>query len=132
MGTLYYGSSPTPIPIEDRALAHIKVLVTAKLRRGEAFTLSWRHPADQPRGRSTLWLHQSIPLRFVFEEPDLPPIDRTWLDELANSVNLSGGIELKADHFDLIAIDDPLEPQSDEPPSKAATKPKAKPKSDAT
>ena len=57
VGTLYYGDSGTPIGIEDRALAHLKIAITTKLRRGESFTLSWRHTDDQPRGRSTLWLH---------------------------------------------------------------------------
>ena len=113
MGTIYYGGSATPIHIEDRALAHLKVVIATKLRRGESFTVSWQHLPDEPRGRSTIWLHPSIPLRFVFEEPDLPPIDRAWLEELANSVNLSGGIEMIADHFDLVAIEDPLEPQAD-------------------
>ena len=79
MGTIYYGGSATPIHIEDRALAHLKVVIAVKLRRGESFTLSWRHPDDQPRGRSTIWLHPSIPLRFVFDEPEPPEVDRDLL-----------------------------------------------------
>ena len=67
---MYYGGSATPIHIEDRALAHLKVVIATKLRRGESFTVSWRHPDDQPRGRSTIWLHPSIPLRFVFDDPE--------------------------------------------------------------
>ena len=51
MGTMYYGGSATPIHIEDRALAHLKVVIATKLRRGESFTVSWQHPEDQPRGR---------------------------------------------------------------------------------
>ena len=70
MGTIYYGGSATPIHIEDRALAHLKVVISTKLRRDESFTVSWRHPEDQARGRSTLWVHPSIPLRFVFENPE--------------------------------------------------------------
>ena len=97
---MYYGDSGTPIHIEDRALAHLKVVIATKLRRDESFTLSWRHPEDQPRGRSTVWLHPSIPLRFVFDEPDAPELSRGWLEELANSANSSGGIMLVAEHFD--------------------------------
>ena len=66
MGTLYYGDVATPIEIEDRALAHVKVVIATKLRRGESFTLSWTHGPGQEVGRSTVWLHPSIPLRFVF------------------------------------------------------------------
>ncbi|GAA1981705.1 hypothetical protein GCM10009777_14130 [Microbacterium pumilum] len=100
MGTIYYGGSATPIHIEDRALAHLKVVIATKLRRNESFTVSWRHPEDQPRGRSTLWLHPSIPLRFVFDDPEPAELSREWIEELASSANSSGGILLVAEHFD--------------------------------
>lgn len=100
MGTIYYGGSATPIHIEDRALAHLKVVIATKLRRGESFTLSWRHPDDQPRGRSTIWLHPSIPLRFVFDDPEPTELSRAWIEDLANSASSSGGISLVAEHFD--------------------------------
>nr|BFF09238.1 hypothetical protein GCM10025699_05410 [Microbacterium flavescens] len=100
MGTIYYGGSATPIHIEDRALAHLKVVIATKLRRGESFTVSWQHPDDQPRGRSTIWLHPSIPLRFVFDDPEPAKLSREWIEDLANSANSSGGITLVAEHFD--------------------------------
>ncbi len=100
MGTIYYGGGAMPIHIEDRALAHLKVVIATKLRRDESFTVSWRHPDDQPRGRSTLWLHPSIPLRFVFDDPEPADLSREWIEELANSANSTGGIMLIAEHFD--------------------------------
>ncbi len=100
MGTIYYGGSGTPIHIEDRALAHLKVVIATKLRRDESFTVSWRHPDDQARGRSTIWLHPSIPLRFVFDDPEPTELSREWIEDLANSANSSGGITLVAEHFD--------------------------------
>lgn len=100
MGTIYYGGSATPIHIEDRALAHLKVVISTKLRRDESFTVSWQHPDDQPRGRSTIWLHPSIPLRFVFDDPEPAKLSREWIEDLANSANSSGGITLVAEHFD--------------------------------
>lgn len=100
MGTLYYGDSGTPIGIEDRALAHLKIAITTKLRRGESFTLSWQHTDDQPRGRSTLWLHPSIPLRFVFDEPDAPELSRKWIEELMRSANSTGGVQLVPEHLE--------------------------------
>ena len=105
MGTIYYGGSATPIRVEDRALAHLKVVVATKLRRGESFTVSWKHPDDQPPGRTTLWLHPSIPLRFVFDDPVGPELSREWIEELAHSANTSGGILLVAEHFDTGAVD---------------------------
>lgn len=100
MGTIYYGGSATPIHIDDRALAHLKVVIATKLRRSESFTVTWQHPEDQPRGRSTIWLHPSIPLRFVFDDPEPTELSRAWIEELASSANSSGGITLVAEHFD--------------------------------
>ena len=100
MGTIYYGGGATPIHIEDRALAHLKVVIATKLRRGESFTLSWRHADDEPRGRTTVWLHPSIPLRFVFDDPEPALLSRDWIEELANSANSSGGIMLVPEHMD--------------------------------
>lgn len=113
MGTMYYGGTEMPIHIEDRALAHLKVVIATKLRRSESFTLSWRHPDDQPRGRSTVWLHPSIPLRFVFDDPEPPELSRQWIEELAHSANTSGGIMLVAEHID-------AEPREDPPAHSAA------------
>lgn len=98
MGLIFYGNSPEPIEVDDRTLAHLKVVISLKLRRNESFTLSWRHPDES--GRSTLWLHPSIPLRFVFDEPVAPELSHQWLSELANSANTSGGILLTAEHIE--------------------------------
>jgi hypothetical protein len=105
VGTIYYGGSATPINIDDRALAHLKVVIATKLRRSESFTVTWRHPEDQPRGRSTIWLHPSIPLRFVFDDPEPTELSREWIEELASSANSSGGITLIAEHFDTGPVD---------------------------
>ncbi len=104
MGTVYYGGSATPIYIEDRALAHLKVVIATKLRRGESFTVSWDHPDGQEPGRTTLWLHPSIPLRFVFEDSGTHRLSRDWIEELATSANSSGGILLVSEHFDIAAV----------------------------
>lgn len=100
MGWLFYGGRSDPIEIEDRALAHLKVVIATKLRRNESFTLSWQHPADAPSGRSTIWLHPSIPLRFVFTEPVAPELSTEWITTMANSANTSGGIALLPEHLD--------------------------------
>lgn len=97
MGTIFYGDSAAPIQIEDRALAHLKVVIATKLRRGESFTLSWTHAPDQQPGRSTAWLHPAIPLRFVFDDPEPATLNRTWVSELAASANSSGGLMLIAE-----------------------------------
>ena len=94
MGMIYYGGAAEPISVEDRALAHLKVVIATKLRRNESFTLSWRHPEGDRPGRSTIWLHPSIPLRFVFDTPEPPTLSAEWITAMANSANSSGGITL--------------------------------------
>lgn len=104
MGTIFYGGGGTAVHIEDRALAHLKVVISTKLRRGESFTLSWQHPEDQPRGRSTLWLHPAIPLRFVFDDAEPTTLSREWVERLVESANSSGGIMLVSE--DIAPADD--------------------------
>lgn len=111
MGTIYYGDGGTPIHIEDRTLAHLKVVIATKLRRGESFTLSWRHPEGEAEGRSTIWLHPSIPLRFVFDDPEPTTLSREWVEELASSANSSGGIMLISEQLEAGAR---ISPQPDE------------------
>jgi hypothetical protein len=93
MGSIQYGTGDI-IHIEDRALAHLKVVIATKLRRNESFTLSWKHPEGEPAGRSTIWLHPSIPLRFTFDERETPQLNAHWIQELMQSASSTGGITL--------------------------------------
>lgn len=104
VGTLFYGGA-TPIEIEDRMLAHLKVVVVTKLRRSESFTVSWRHLDGTPTGRSTIWLHPSIPLRFTFDESEPGELNRDWIEALASSANSTGGIMLIPWHEDSPTLD---------------------------
>jgi len=101
---LYYDDADAPILIEDRTLAHLKVVIATKLRRNESFTVSWRHPEGAAPGRTTIWLHPSIPLRFVFDDPEPPELHAGWIAAMANSANSSGGITVLAE--DMIPADD--------------------------
>lgn len=98
MGTLFYGDASTAIFFDDLTLAHLRVVITTKLRRGESFSISWVHPEGQEPGRSSIWLHPTIPLRFVFDAVDLPELNREWLESLANSASLAGGVTIDPEH----------------------------------
>lgn len=93
MGYILYGGGDA-IHIDDRALAHLKVAIATKLRRNESFTLSWRHHAGDPVGRSTIWLHPSIPLRFTFDATETPELNAKWIEQLMQSASSTGGIQL--------------------------------------
>ena len=102
MGHLVYGNLTEPIEIPDRILAHLRVVATTKLRRGECFTMSWHHPDGHPGGLSTIWMQPAIPLRFVFDaEPDA--IDGQILQSLASAASSSKGLLLDLDMFGELA-----------------------------
>ncbi|WP_295838115.1 hypothetical protein [uncultured Microbacterium sp.] len=105
MAKLFYGTTPEPITIDDRMLAHVKVVVATKLRRGESFTLSWVHGPQEPVGRSTIWLQPSIPLRFVFDSEQPEALDQKLLKRLANDANSSRGLSLD------VPLDEPVAPR---------------------
>jgi hypothetical protein len=90
MGYLYYGADNAPIELPEALLAHIKVVITAKLRRSESFLMSWRY--EDGTGRSSIWLQPAIPLRFVFDSPEPAVLDRELLTSLAESAHSNGGL----------------------------------------
>ncbi|MGZ0712421.1 DUF7882 family protein (plasmid) [Coraliomargarita sp. W4R53] len=78
----------------DRVLAHLKVVVATKLRRNESFTVSWRHPKDRAPGRSTIWMHASIPLRFMFDAEEAEVLDPEILNDFAKQATSSLGLTI--------------------------------------
>jgi hypothetical protein len=94
MGQLYYGGSEAPIEIPDRLLAHVKVVMATKLRRGESFTISWRHPDSAPAGRTTLWIQPAIELRFVFASAEAERLDSALLQRFAQQAGSAAGLVL--------------------------------------
>ncbi|TBN56120.1 ATP-dependent DNA ligase [Glaciihabitans arcticus] len=105
MGTLLYGSSGIEIDFDDRALAHLQVAITAKLRRNESFTFSWVIEASAGGGRNAVWLHPAVPLFYRFRGTRQPSINPDWVDQLLQSANRPGG---------MVYIDEPTGAHKDE------------------
>ena len=68
--------------LEDRALTHLQLVVTAKLRRAEPFAFSWREDPSIGGGRTTVWVHPQANLVFQFFGSRSPAINRAWVDAL--------------------------------------------------
>lgn len=94
MGKLMYGPHLLELEIEDRALAHLQVVILAKLRRSESFAFTWVPPRDAGMGRAVIWMHPSQLLVFQFSGSRQPDIDRQWIDELMTTANSGGGLRL--------------------------------------
>lgn len=93
MGTFIYEGGPK-VDLEDRALTHLQLVITAKLRRGEPFCFTWREDMSIGGGRTTVWLHAESSLVFKFTGSRHPPINRAWVDALAFTSNSPGGLYL--------------------------------------
>ena len=90
MGSLHYGSPPATFALDDRTLAHVELVVLAKLRRSESFALTLD---DATGGRSTIWINASSTLRFEFGASGAE-INREWLEELIDSANTTAGMRV--------------------------------------
>lgn len=93
MGTLTYDST-LKADFEDRALTHIRLVIGTKLRRNEAFFLSWKDDTSIGNGRSTIWLHPAIPLLFKFHGSRDIPINLRWIEDLTLTANSANGLRV--------------------------------------
>ncbi len=94
MGTLFYGGDRTPIRIDDRILAHLRAVVTAKMRRGEGFLLSWTDSLTIGDGRSSVWIHPACDLHYKFDGSQSAKLDPTLLEQLNVESIQARGIEI--------------------------------------
>lgn len=90
MGRLVYNSTPQSFDIEDRTLAHLRIVFMNKLRRGEPFFF---HVATADgNGLRSIWVHPAVPLVFQFVGGRPPTINMDWVDALMTSANSSYGL----------------------------------------
>ena len=90
MAQLLYGSPPTAFELDDRTLAHLELVLLAKLRRNESVSLA----LDRPDGaRVTLWIGVHSDLQFVYLEPRTE-INREWLERLMDAANSTAGLRV--------------------------------------
>lgn len=94
MGDLYYGAARTRIHMDDRTLAHVSAVVTAKLRRSEPFLLSWLDDDAIGDGRSAVWLHQACDLHYKFEASEHVDLDRALLERMSRAASSAQGLLL--------------------------------------
>jgi hypothetical protein len=91
MGKLIY-ENQVRVDFEDRVLAHLQTVITAKLRRGESFTLMWKDDVSIGDGRTIVWLHPRCSLVYKFYGSRLPTLNRAWLEALTYTANTPAGL----------------------------------------
>lgn len=93
VGRLHYDRIVT-VTVDDRALAHLKLVIATKLRRGEGFLFSWDKSVEEGSGRGSVWMSSASILYFEFDGGSRPRINREWLEMLAQTANGNGGLTI--------------------------------------
>lgn len=104
MGKFIYENS-LKTEIEDRALTHLQLVITAKLRRGEPFAFTWREDTSVGGGRVTVWVHAGSALVFKYHGSRQPAINREWVDALAFTASSPSGLYLVPEPAEKTAAD---------------------------
>ena len=104
MGALRYDGQM--IEFDDRVLAHLQIVVVLKLRRGDAFLMSWLNSLSVRDGRSSIWLERTMPLRFNFAGSRSPQINPEWLATLQRSADSTTGLLVTGEDGELVRSGD--------------------------
>ena len=92
MGRFIYDAPANSIDIDDRTLAHLRIVVMNKLRRSESFMFDV--DAGEGNGRRSFWIDSSIPLQFHFHGSRQPRINRAWIEELMQAASGPNGLAI--------------------------------------
>ena len=91
MGKLMYGTPADSFDLDDRTLAHVEIVILAKLRRNESFALVL---PGADGGRTSLWISPVSTLQFRIDDVR-QEIDRVWLDQLIEGANSASGLRVE-------------------------------------
>lgn len=91
VGRLFYQHTQA-FDIDDRVLAHLRVAVMNKLRRGESFMLQL--PSQHGVGTHSLWFSPSVPIAMQFYGGRAPALDMELIEEMMAGANSSEGLTL--------------------------------------
>jgi len=64
MGRFIYDTNANSVDIDDRTLAHLRIVMMNKLRRSEPFMFDVE--IGDGSGRRSFWIHPSVPIQFHF------------------------------------------------------------------
>ena len=93
MGKFIYDSM-VKVDFEDRLLAHLQLVIGAKLRRGEYFSFTWTGASSGGIGRTSVWMAPSIPIEFEYFGGRAPKLNPAWVQVLAKSANSAAGLTI--------------------------------------
>lgn len=92
MGKFIYNDLSTLVEIEDRALAHLRLVFMNKLRRTEPFIFAT--PSPHGTSHRELWIHPTLPMYFTFDGSRPPQINMKWVEQMMVAVSETGILKL--------------------------------------
>jgi hypothetical protein len=92
MGRFIYDTVANAVDIDDRTLAHLRIVVMNKLRRSESFMFDVE--VGDGSGRRSFWMHPSVPIQFHFYGSRQPRINRVWVEDLMLAASGPNGLSI--------------------------------------
>ena len=80
MGRFIYDTVANAVDIDDRTLAHLRIVVMNKLGDGS--------------GRRSFCMHPSVPIQFHFYGSRQPRINRVWVEDLMLAASGPNGLAI--------------------------------------
>ena len=106
MGLFIYDTMANGVEIDDRTLAHLRIVIMNKLRRSEPFIFDV--DMHDGSGHRSFWIHMSVPLQMRFFNTRPMPINRAWIEALMQAASGANGLTIL-----------PEPPQTEESPAQA-------------
>jgi hypothetical protein len=95
VGRLVYNNADNSFEIDDRTLAHLRIVFMNKLRRSEPFM--FHVPPSDASGERDLWVHPAVPLVFHFYGGRQPAINKHWIDQLMHAASGPNGLQVMSE-----------------------------------
>ena len=93
VGSFVYDSRIT-VPMDDRTLAHLQIVIANKLRRRERFAFTVPYSPERGTGRISMWLSPNIPTTFQFDRQLNSQLNQGWLEILRQASNSAQGLTI--------------------------------------
>ena len=92
MGLFIYDTTANAVEVDDRTLAHLRIVIMNKLRRAEPFMFDL--DMHDGSGHRSYWLSPSVPLQFTFFTGRAVALNRHWLQELMDAASGPNGLTI--------------------------------------
>jgi hypothetical protein len=92
MGRFIYDTAANSVDVDDRTLAHLRIVVMNKFRRSESFMFDVE--IGDGSGRRSFWMDPSVPVQFHFFGSRQPRINRAWVEELMRAASGPNGLTI--------------------------------------